>query len=70
MTDTPRGKPFILFNPLPAPSLTNDIKSIMKAGDLAWRRWKRHRMDMNYEFYKDLRNKARVAVQAANKETL
>ncbi|XP_011686376.1 PREDICTED: uncharacterized protein LOC105449078 [Wasmannia auropunctata] len=50
---------------LPGPWLTTDIKAIMRERDLARRRWRRHKTDINYELYKTLRNRARMLVRAA-----
>ncbi|XP_071582409.1 uncharacterized protein [Temnothorax nylanderi] len=50
---------------LPAPWLTNDIKSKMKERNMARRKWKRCRNDTNYDNYKHLRNQVQSLAQTS-----
>lgn len=53
------------FRNLPAPWLTEDIRSAMRERDLARRLWRRYKCARNHERYKELRNKAQNLVRSA-----
>lgn len=52
------------FKNLPAPWLSDDIRSAMRERDLARRVWRRRRSDLNYESYRTLRNRVQSLIRS------